>query len=155
MAMMRQNPLPIGDYWDDVFAKDWTTFHAWLAKNKSTVQVKTTESTWVTTTDPPVDAQGDPAREWYLFHVSGPTKWEGPGFPTIATSDIKSSADTVQRPPPEMDPLDKLSAGLSGLGSVGGTAAKIGVGVLVVGIVGGGIALAVWSFSKARSAPHE
>ena len=154
MAMMRQNPLPIGDYWVDVFAKDWTKFRAWLAAHKDTVQVKTTESTWANNSDPPVDAQGDPARDWYLFHVSGPTKWEGPGFPTIATSDIKSSADTVQRPEPEKDPLDKLNDSLGALGGVGGTVAKVGMGVLIAGVLVGGGLLAVWSFQRARSASN-
>jgi hypothetical protein len=271
MAMMRQNPLPIGDYWVDVFAKDWTTFHAWLAKHQATVQIRKLETTRIKNSDPPVDAQGAPAREGYLFHVSGPTKWQGPGFPiitppdafgadrvdtakplpigrywidligeqrignfgagvkglngahpgiiriisatrhvandareyaespdltgvlvalwetvagniqdtperdwvlfevtapalwdfevmgtpTIAAANVKAESDTVQRPAPEVDPTEKILAVVSDLGSVGGTAAKIGIGVLVFGIVGGGIALAVWSFSKARSVPHE
>jgi hypothetical protein len=151
MAMMRTNPLPIGDYWVDVFAKDWTTFRAWLEKNKATLQVKSTESTSVDGTEK--DAQGDPARDWYLFHVSAPTKWEGPGYPTIATPDVKSSADTVQRPAPELDPLQKLEKGVSDLGAVGGTVGKVVMGAAVVGVLGLVGWFAFKAFGQSRSAP--
>jgi hypothetical protein len=153
MAMMRTNPLPIGKYWQDVFAEKQAAFRAWLTKNKATVHVDTTESTSVEGTDK--DAQGNPARDWYLFTVSSPTKWEGPGYPTIATPDVKSSADTVTRPAPEIDPLDKLSLGLGDLGAVGGTVGKVAMGTVVVGV----LALAGWfavsSFAKQRSAHRE
>ena len=89
--MMRENPLPIGDYWVDVFAKDWTKFGAWLSAHEDTVQVMSTESTWANNSDPPIDAQGGMARNCYVFHVSAPTKWEGPGFPHIGAEVIMNA----------------------------------------------------------------
>lgn len=126
-AMERTNPLPAGRYWVDVFAPQEDAFQAWLQKNKANVAVTTTE------TFDPID--GYPGRVWRLFEVSAPVTWEGPGFPTIAGADVQTAADTVQRPDPQKDPLDKLSD----YGANVGTTAKAilwvvgGVVVLVVG----------------------
>ncbi len=89
-AMERQTPLPPRRYWVDVFSKDSERFTAWLKAHADTVHVRSTEH---------IDAGGH-VRDWVLFDVSAPTPWEGPGFPTIAGPEIKSSADTAQRPPP-------------------------------------------------------
>ena len=99
-VLERRNPLPAGRYWKDIFEADAEAFGEWLKDNHETVKVRTTEH-----------IDGDPPRDWLLFEVTAPTMWDGPGYPDIATANVHTSADTVQRPDPEKDPLDKLDAG--------------------------------------------
>jgi hypothetical protein len=131
-AVERTNPLPVGKYWVDVFEPQESAFLDWLRRNKTNVAVTSTES---------FDAAGDyPARVWRLFEVNAPVPWEGPGLPTIAGPNVKSSADTSDRPPPTKDPLDKLSdygtnvekTAKTILWVAGGVAAVVVTGVLVV-----------------------
>jgi len=96
-ALERSNPLPAGRYWVDVFSPDSAAFGAWLTSNQATVRVVSTQSF--------EKNDAGPARDWYLFQVTAPTPWNGPGFPTIADASVTSSADTVQRPDPQPDPL--------------------------------------------------
>lgn len=98
--MQRENPLPAGRYWVDVFEADQPAFRLWLESHSGPVKVVSTESH-------PADG-GGPARDWYLFEVAEPVPWEGPGFPTIATN-VTSSDDTVQKPPPEPGVLDQAA----------------------------------------------
>lgn len=98
-VLERRNPLPVAKYWKDIFEADAEAFGAWLRDNQETVKVRTTEH-----------IDGDPPRDWILFEVTSPTMWDGPGYPDVAAPDVHSSADTVQRPAPEKDPLDKLDA---------------------------------------------
>lgn len=129
MALERRNPLPIGTYWVDVFADDIDAFRAWIVKNKDLVRVIRTES----------HAESEwhsfgsyPARDWYLFDVIEPVKWEGPGYPDIAKSRKLTSDDTVKRPPPTKGPIEQLEEAAG--------AAKTG-GAIVIGgaIVLGGL----------------
>lgn len=98
-VLERRNPLPAGRYWKDIFEADAEAFRAWLKDHGDTVKVRTTET-----------ITGEPSRDWYLFEVTAPTMWDGPGYPDVATTAVQTSADTVQRPDPEKDPLDKLDA---------------------------------------------
>jgi len=125
-AVERKNPLPAGRYWVDVFAKDSDAFGAWLNSNKATVQVRTTEH-----------FDSDPVRDWYLFEVSVPTPWQGPGFPTIAGPHVTSSSDTAQRPDPVPSVATQVEKELADLKSATRTATWIGAAVLVV--VGGAL----------------
>ncbi len=102
----RRNPLPVGRYWVDVFEKDAASFAAWLAAHKADVRVRTTQHFDTT-----------PARDWVLFEVVRPVDWQGPGLPDVATGDVVASSDTVQRPPPEKDALQKISDAFSGSGT--------------------------------------
>ena len=145
MALERRNPVPAGRYWVDVFDQvsthpatkgqnTQTAFRDWLRRNSATVKSESTQSFDTT-----------PARDFYIFRVSAPTKWEGPGFPEIATPAVQSSADTVQRPDPEKDPLDQLGDALGGAGSAASAllfAVAAGVGVLVL--------VNVWAASRGR-----
>lgn len=120
-AIERTNPLPVGKYWVDVFAPQEATFQSWLQKNKANIIVTSTES---------FDAVGDyPSRNWRLFEVNAPVMWEGPGFPTIAGPNVKSSSDTSDRPAPEPDAIDKLK----GLG--GDAASSVKTAMIVGGVV--------------------
>ena len=150
MALQRQtNPLPNGRYWVDVFdgkapadpgknrnkrqlAQDWFSAFRQLGN----VKVRATQSFAAN--------PGGPARDWYLFEVVpgdagtvaavtgvGPT-WDALnlGFPTIATDDIKSSDDTVQKP--------EVKQGLEGLGEslgVPGSEMKVVGALVALGLV--------------------
>jgi hypothetical protein len=95
MTLESKNPLPIGRYWVDVPEVNLPDFQAWLADRPTQIHVESTDQALSDLT-------------WYLFEVKSPVPWFGPGTPTIAESWVHSRADTVQRPPAEMDPLDQL-----------------------------------------------
>jgi hypothetical protein len=131
MSLERRNPLPVGSYWIDVFGDKITLFDGWRAAF-SPIGVKTR----VTESFPATDTQ--PARTWYKFEVTSiEAPWDAKtfGFPTIADSSIQSSADTVQRPDFELDPLDKLSNWASGLTGIATETLKVAIPVLGVGAV--------------------
>lgn len=97
MAVERRNPLPAGRYWVDVFETQAPAFRDWLFKYAPSVRVVTTEHF----------SDTSPTRDWYLFTVTSPTPWSGPGLPTIADPSVTTSEDTSQRPAPE--PLPSLT----------------------------------------------
>ncbi len=94
-AIERANPLPVGTYWVDVFRKDWPAWGAWVSAN--------TIPKWVTmivVENHLSVLSPDESRIWVLFKVNVPgvVMWQGPGLPTIATADVRTSDDTVQKP---------------------------------------------------------
>ena len=106
MALQRENPLPVGRYWIDVF-DDGARFELadrWFRDNAGAVKVDETETFEANA--------GGPARVFRIFRVVNPmtVRWPATelGFPTVAGADVKGSGDTVQRPPPEKSPLDEL-----------------------------------------------
>jgi|GEM_PF-4909660 len=117
----RHNPLPAGKYWVDVFAKDSDAFGAWLSSNKPTVAVRTTEH-----------YDSDPPRDWYLFEVSAPTPWNGPGFPTVAGQNVTSSSDTGQRPDPVPSIPTQIEQELEGIKQTAKTTTWITGAVLAI-----------------------
>lgn len=121
----RQNPIPAGRYWVDVFANDSDAFGAWISSNRPTVAVRTTEH-----------FDSDPSRDWYLFDVSAPTPWHGPGFPTIAGPNVTSSTDTAQRPDPPPSIETQIEQMLESSKTTAQTTAWIAGAALAV-VVGG------------------
>lgn len=121
MALERRNPLPPGLYWLDVFGDNRAKFEAWRKLNASLVRVVTSES-----------FDSEPPRDWVKLEVLSPAPWDARtfGFPTIIKpgEPVNSSGDTVQRPPPEKDPLDSLGDALSGE-SFGKLAVFVGLGI--------------------------
>jgi len=100
----RRNPLPPGRYWQDIFKPQFSAFDNWLVRNRDHLDVLTTEhfdAPGIEITDPA--GFGTTERQWILFRVIEPVKWEGPGLPTIATDDIRSSGDT-ERPTDDIVP---------------------------------------------------
>ena len=94
-ALQRDNPLPPGRYWIDVFGEDLQSqFSRWNLDNASSVRVVAVEH---------FEAIGGfKSRDWILFDVSLPTDWDAVmfGFPNIVIGDeIQTSDDTVQKPP--------------------------------------------------------
>lgn len=130
--MMRQNPLPAGRYSVDVFEKYSAGFRQWLNEHKRDVSV--------------VSLDSNNGTDEYVFDVAKAAPWKGPGFPTvIAVESLGADPSPAPLPP---------KSGLTGSPeAVGGTLAKIGMGVLIAGVLVGGGFLAVWSFQKARSTP--
>lgn len=115
MAIERRNPLPTGRYWVDVFDPHRRAFKEWLEDNHVTVeQTKEYET-------------NTPLGTWYLFSVSEPVQWEGPGFPTIADASVQSHDDTAQKAPPEKEGLEKLEEIVENTGSFLAIAAMLGV----------------------------
>jgi hypothetical protein len=105
MAIERRNPLPPGRYWVDTFEPKRTDFRVWLDKNAEYVHVENRKEYL------------DPPGTWYLFSVSEPVHWDGPGLPTIATEEIQSHEDTAQKPPPEPSGLEQIEAGIEKAGN--------------------------------------
>lgn len=114
--------MPPGTYWLDLFGDDRTKFAEWRKAHAAAVRVVTSES-----------FDTSPPRDWVKFVVSSPVPWDAKefGFPTIipAGSKVESSADTVQRPDPEKDPLDQLGDALS----FGGIPGQFVTGAVVLG----------------------
>jgi hypothetical protein len=139
MALERRSPLPPGMYWLDVLGDKRAAFIDWRRANKTTVRVRSTEAF----------PEPAPGRDWYKFEVLQPTPWEATrfGFPNIiaSTDKIDSSADTVQRPDPEKDPLDKLGDALSSAGSV--TSQLVPIVVVLGGVL---VLTNLWSRSRGR-----
>lgn len=96
--------IPQGRYWSDVFEHQENTFSAWLTWNVKAkfVTVEHTES-------PATD--GDPSFVIYSVTAETGAPWptdEAMPVPNIAGPEIKSKADTVQRPDPEPDISDRF-----------------------------------------------
>lgn len=139
MSLERRSPLPVGLYWIDVLGEKRAAFIDWRTVNAETVKVRSTESF----------ADEEPPRDWYKFEALKPTAWDAKrfGFPNIikAGEKINSSADTVQRPAPEKDPLDKLG---DELGNASSTTSRL---VQMVALISGALVLTnLWSRSRGR-----
>lgn len=121
MAIERRNPLPKGKYWIDTFGDNRLKFADFL--KSSGVHVDATQS-----------FDSEPPRDWFLFTVSNPIPFDAKafGFPTIATPDVKSADDTIQKPDLPKNALDDLDKTLGQLGTV----VKLGLGILALALVG-------------------
>lgn len=139
MPLERRSPLPAGNYWIDLLGDNREAFRDWRTVNAFTVKVRGSESF-------PNEGKG---RDWVRFEVTEPTPWDAKrfGFPNIIRPGevITSSADTVQRPDPEKDPLDKLGDELSNAGSA---TSRL---IQMIALVGGALVLTnVWSRTRGR-----
>ena len=139
MPLERRSPLPKGLYWLDALGENQAAFRDWRSVHAAAVKVRTSESF----PDPA------PGREWLKFEVLSPVAWDARrfGFPNIIRpgEPINSSADTVQRPDPVKDPLDRLGDELSSAGS-----ATIRL-VQLAALLGGAIVVTnLWSRSRGR-----
>lgn len=115
--------LPTGRYWIDVSTEP-TPMGTWLGfldAAKGFVHVENTET--------------DDDFAFSIFATTKPLIWpEGIGTPTDAPPNIKSRADTVQRPDPEPDFLDTVPTGAQIFAGISDTA-KLVVWVLVGAVV--------------------
>lgn len=139
VTLERRSPLPAGLYWIDTLGPNREAFQDWRSVHAAAVKVRASE-------DFPSPA---PGRTWLKFEVLQPVAWDAKrfGFPNVirAGEKIETSADTVQRPDPEKDPLDKLGDELSNAGSA---TSRL---IQVVALLGGAVVLAnFWSRSRGR-----
>jgi hypothetical protein len=140
----RRRPLPAGRYWADLIEGKRAFFDVW-AQQYGTAGVLHGE---VSEHFEPTGSE--PARDFVIFTTTEETVWPDAdmGFaPSIAGPEIRSSSDTVQRPAPEKDPIDKLTDIAEG---VTGRISTAFAAVLVVLVAG--VAVAV--FAGARKAPR-
>jgi hypothetical protein len=107
-VLERRNPIPVGRYWIDVVGNPAIDkLDMWLVAHKDSVVLRTSEF------DPgEAGAFSNPVPEQFvIFDLTAPTPTNGlPVYPNVATPDVQSRADTVQRPPPEEMPglLDSI-----------------------------------------------
>lgn len=114
--VVRQNPLPPGRYWIDVFPDGLPSWIGWSGGNLATVSIEKTEVyegtsllvqglgwiyPWVPTPTNPDKVQ-QPDRAFVIFSVTAPTMWtisETNGWPAPAPKGVvETSDDTVQKP---------------------------------------------------------
>lgn len=106
-ALAKQDPLPPGRYWIDIFEPGVSTWVGWSGGNLATVQIEKTEFykgthkvlevlgwlyPWV-----PGSGTDYPDRAFIIFRVTQPTPWgvaDIIGWPSVAPANIQTSADT-------------------------------------------------------------
>jgi hypothetical protein len=121
VSLERRSPLPVGRYWVDVPSSKSADFEGYLQANAARIHVEGTEA-------------GEPL--WFLFSVSEPVPWFAVnfGYPTIAAADVKSKADTAERPDLPKDGSDQVSDALESVGSLGQS-------IIVAAAIGGALVL--------------
>lgn len=126
MALQKQDPLPPGRYWIDVFGDEHRVlFEAWVTLHD--VHVETSE-----------ERAGDDntPRSWFfLFTTTTEVPWRmAPvlGWPTIADPGVQSSDDTSTAPEAKQAVQDEAwsSFATAGLGG-------IGIALLLLWLLGG------------------
>lgn len=168
MTTVLKNPLSPGRYWVDVIGDKQIATFAGGVKGLNEAHpglIRIVSSTYHTANETREYAESPdltgmlvqlweglagqiedtPSRAWVLFEVTAPAIWDFDvmGTPTIAGETVKTEADTVQRPPPEEDPLDKLRKQLD-------EAAQTGKAILS-GIATVGVSIGIlWLISKFR-----
>lgn len=129
MTIERRRPLPVGRYWADIFPAQQAKWGAWISvqRNAGNATIEETEH---------FDASGDsPEHDFVIFTTSAETVWPDEDMkfaPNIAGSEIRSSADTVQRPPPEPDALGRIDAWGRSVGRALMTAGAVAGGLIVL-----------------------
>lgn len=124
MAVERSNPLPPNArFWVDVSPADQPAFTAWL--NSYHGAVKVVSST----------RDSDNGWDWVLFETTAPLVWwQGPGFPTKATEDVRSESDVKDIPHVQSsgELLESLSNSALSAASSGTTKLAIGAVAILV-----------------------
>ena len=130
------NPIPVGVYWVDAIGEPaQAELSAWLEawalpRLVDVVRSEYSPGGWLE------GLGGVPSSEWVLFEVTAPVpRWTGAtglGLPTVAPRGrATQKGDTVQRPPPEKDPLDTLGETTLGVP----TWAWVAGGLVTLGVV--------------------
>lgn len=116
----RQNPLPAGHYWIDVFGDNRAKMVSWMEANKDSVTVESTtedagQSWYVTQAitdwlDISTSPDDDTASVRYTFTVTSPVTWDGvtygypeiipPGATTPPISSVSPSQSAAQSASP-------------------------------------------------------
>lgn len=125
-ALERKSPLPVGRYWQDIFEKQARDWSEWVLPKLEAGTVKIVREEFFRA-DPLRSGEWLPdvlrpgtgeirERSWFLFDVLSPVDWPATklGFPTIATPDVKTSADTAINPPGPT-PLEEIGDAVKGV----------------------------------------
>lgn len=126
----RRSPLPVARYWITAFGDKEPLLADYLKTQASAGFVR------VTITEHIEETSDHPAGSFFVFIVRAPNAvpWPGKlfGFPNLAGADIKSLADTVDRPDMPTDGLDDLGDLLQKVADTGSTIAWLAGGAAVV-----------------------
>lgn len=130
----RRSPLPVARYWVTAFGDKESALAAFLNTQVQAGLVKVTQTEHIDETD------DHPAGSFLVFVVTKPNSvpWLATafGFPNLAGADIKSLADTVDRPDMPQDGFDDLGDFVKKVASgFGGAAVAVGVGVVLFALV--------------------
>lgn len=176
MAVMHENPLPPGRYWIDLIGaeriarfgggvKGLNEAHPGIIRIISATRHLANEARdYAESPDITGDLvkiweaiagqiQDTPERDWVLFEVTAPAVWDydAMGSPTVAGPEVKSEADTVQRPEPEPDITEKIYQATHG--GIGGTISKVVLGsVMIVTLGTVGYLVAKTALTRTRKA---
>ena len=114
MALERRNPLPPGRYWMNLLGEQSQEFTAGVkGLNDAHPGLVTVVAT--SHHDANETGNGEVAYDWVLFTVGGNgAAWDQQaiGIPNIAGPEVTQESDTIQRPAPEKDTLDKIGDAL-------------------------------------------
>lgn len=135
MALERHSPLPVGRYWVTAFGGKESALAAFLNSQVLAGLAKVTITEHIDETNDL--ATGHPAGSFFVFVVLQDNAVPWPaiafGYPNRAGADIRSLADTVDRPDLPQDGLDGLDDVIKKVGNAIGGAAV--VGGLALGLV--------------------
>lgn len=130
MALERRSPLPRARYWITAFGEKEPMLAAFLKTQSMAGFLQ------VTITENIEETSDHPSGSFFVFVVKQPDTVPWPatlfGFPNLAGADIKSLADTVQRPDKPQDGLDDLGDFIEKVADTGSTIAWLAGGAAVV-----------------------
>jgi hypothetical protein len=134
MTLERRRPLPAGRYWADIFAPR-NAFDGWvqMAASRGAIHGEVSEHF--------EEAAGAPEHDFVIFTTNTDLVWPDAdiGFaPNVAPPNVQSSADTVQRPPPEPSAIDQISEAAAEWNRKVNTAMTA---ILVLLVAGAGLAI--------------
>ena len=121
------SPIPPGRYWILVSGPaNIADFDVWIRDMQGGVRVETASLT----------SRGSASVGFIIFRVpEGRSPFlnaEQFGFPNFAGPEIKSAQDVVERPDPELDPLDRIPDPLEAAKNAAKDAAKLGLLLVLV-----------------------
>ena len=149
MALERRRPLPAGRYWLDVTPLLKPKWEMWRNAMSNVDSVKIEKTEHFDAIEEQSNPLGEgivpaaPEHDFVIFSLTNANvAWEVAGLPspTIAPSNITTSADTADRPPPEPSVLEQLSSAAAGVGA----SAKVGLGVGIAVAVVVGTYVLLW-----------
>ena len=121
------SPIPPGRYWIFVNGPaNIADFDAWIRDMQGGVRVETAS----------LDKRGSASSAFIIFRVpDGRFPFLNAaqfGFPNFAGPEITSAQDAVQRPDPELDPLDRIPDPLDAAKNAAKDAARLALVLVVV-----------------------
>lgn len=136
MTLQRANPLPPGRYWMNLLGDQSQEFTSGVKglneSHPDLVRVLVTSHHEANAT-----GNNEPAYDWVLFSVGGNgAVWDHNliGTPNIAGPEVTQESDTVQRPAPEKDALDRINDALPSMDEARKFAAEQ-VRMIVIGAI--------------------